>query len=522
MQLILSGGGGGGVCQRRKRTYFAMTLPIGRRHAAVPGSGTGRGVGESLILKRREREDFLGTYSECVKGFSKMNARAEWEHSLHLKSENVDVQRTFHHLKNQHESQLHSRRLRLAELYNREMEEWKAACLTNVETPEDRKHKMIQRALELKERREQERRAIVEEKRLQQYRESCDDLRHTDSMKLQTIVLKERDGQLDERKRLLEEERKYEAQMAELWELDRQKKEERERMDKESAIKRNEEVKTILDLQVDLYKKRRAEDDALKQEEDQLLLEEWERLRKVEEQIEMQARQNEINRAMDVKAFNHERVEVSRREMERERQYDMKLLELALAQEAETQRREREAQEKFRQDQLEYQRMLKKQMEAEAEDLSYLDKIRQDMENQVWAKRDAQHSAEEAARQELMRQVMISREQQMIMKQQKRQQNKQDDITYMDDLKRETEEALQKELRQQEEKRQELKRNQSEVLRQQEEKRLLDEQKQQADFLELKRMQLAEKHHKQRVSQLATQLPPTNHRRKTAQWYFDA
>lgn len=98
---------------------------------------------------------------------------------------------------------------RLAELYNSEMVAWKDECLANVETPEDRKQKcvvvlvppnddvdcimncselegmftyvcvyvrvkrMIQRALELKERREQERRAIVEEKRMQQYRCVC-------------------------------------------------------------------------------------------------------------------------------------------------------------------------------------------------------------------------------------------------------------------------------------------------------------------------------------------------------------
>jgi hypothetical protein len=78
---------------------------------------------------------------------------------------------------------------RLAELYNRELEEWKQACLANMETPEDRKAKyvaidpgtqgksvsyivfsMVQRALELKARRERERMAIVEEKRLQHYR----------------------------------------------------------------------------------------------------------------------------------------------------------------------------------------------------------------------------------------------------------------------------------------------------------------------------------------------------------------
>lgn len=93
-------------------------------------------------------------------------------------------------------------------------------------------------ALDLKARRERERRAIVEEKRLQQYRydspsclpcslevfgmqlmlcklcalfvcscsESCDDCRVEDSRKVQTFVLQDRDKQLDERKRLEEEE----------------------------------------------------------------------------------------------------------------------------------------------------------------------------------------------------------------------------------------------------------------------------------------------------------------------------
>lgn len=97
---------------------------------------------------------------------------------------------------------------------------------------------MIQRALELKERRERERRAIVEEKRMQQYRyeccffclivvfyereshceclltgmcvgtfsESCDDCRVEDSRKVQKVVLSDRDKQLDERKQIEEEE----------------------------------------------------------------------------------------------------------------------------------------------------------------------------------------------------------------------------------------------------------------------------------------------------------------------------
>ncbi|GLD91867.1 hypothetical protein PINS_up000400 [Pythium insidiosum] len=486
------------------------------------GRGASRGVGETLILKRRQRDDTLAHYSECVKGFSKMNARAEWEQTLAVKADVTQVQRTVKQLRNQQESQLHSRRLRLAELYNREMEEWKEACLANVETPEDRKQKMIQRALELKERRERERLALAEEKRMQHYRESCDDLRVEDSKKIQQMVLKDRGSQLEERKRLEEEERKFEDKMAQLWHEDRLKKEERERRDRELAAKRDAEVKAILDLQVDLFKKRRQAEEEHKHTEDKELLEEWERLKFVEDELERQRKMNDIQRAMDVKRFNQERVEASRAAAEREREYDRRLLELALAQEAETKRLEREQQEKFKQDQLEYQQMLKKQMEMEAEDLSYLDKIRQDMENQVWAKRDAQHNAEEAARQELLRQVIESRNQQMELKKEQQIKHKHDDIAYMEQLKRETEEALQKELREQEERRLELKRTQSELLRQQEERRIAEEQKRQAEYLELKRMQLAEKKHKERVAQFSSQVPSTNYRRKTAQWYFDA
>ncbi|KAG7390633.1 hypothetical protein PHYPSEUDO_007095 [Phytophthora pseudosyringae] len=495
-----------------------MAAPASTRHSG-PGA---RGVGESLILKRRQREDHLASYEASVKGCARLNSRADWEDSLYDKGENRQVQRAVVQLKNQHESQLHSRRLRLAELYNREMEAWRDECLANVETPEDRKQKMIQRALELKERRERERQAIVEEKRMQQYRESCDDCRVEDSNKVQRIVLNDRDKQLEERRLIAEQERELEIKMALLWEEDRLKKEERDRRDVEMVIKRNEEMKNILDLQVDLVQKRKAETEERKRREGYEQLSEWERLKQVEEDLEQRNREKEMMRALDVKKFNQERVEATRLASARERLYDERLLEQALSQEAETQRRERELQDKFRQDQLEHQRMLKRQMETEAEDLSYLDKIRKDMEDQVWAKRDAQHNAEEAARQELLRQVLISRTNQIETKRAHKIQAKDEDTDYMNQLKRDAEEALQKELREQEERRKELKRTQSDLLRQQEERRLAEEQKQQAEFLELKRMQHAEKQHKERVKEFSSHMPPTSYRRKKAQWYFDA
>lgn len=88
--------------------------------------------------------------------------------------------------------------------------------------------------------------------------------------------------------------------------------------------------------------------------------------------------------------------------------------------------------------------MLKRQMETEAEDSSYLDKLRKDMEDEVWAKRDAQHNTEEAARQELLRQVLISRNNQIETKRSNKIQAREEDTAYMNQLKRDAEEALQK------------------------------------------------------------------------------
>lgn len=82
--------------------------------------------------------------------------------------------------------------------------------------------------------------------------------------------------------------------MAQLWEEDRLKKEERERMDRETAARRNEEMKAILDLQVQLFKQYKEAGEQHKRAEEQELLAEWERLKRVEEELREHHRQSEI------------------------------------------------------------------------------------------------------------------------------------------------------------------------------------------------------------------------------------
>ncbi|RHY91244.1 hypothetical protein DYB35_001640 [Aphanomyces astaci] len=482
---------------------------------------TPRGVGEQSIMKRRNREDSLSMYTGVVKGLSHMNARADWETKLHDKAGVRDTLNVLKTLKNQDESNLASRRLKLATLMNAEMDAWKQMCLHNVESPEERKQKMIARATELKTRREAARKAFVEEKRQQQYRESCDDNRTLESAHIVAQVVQDRDKQLEERQRILEEEKAFEARMAELWAEDKAKKDARDKADVQRILTNNHEVKTILDVQVSLIHARQAEEAAIKEQEDRDLLATWKLHEQIENELDAEIKRKAVARAMDVKKFNQTRSDLTERQARREHEYDTQLLQLALRQEAETDARERALQEKFKRDQLEYQAMLRKQMATEAEDLSYLDAIRKKMEDEVWAKRDAEHRAEDDARQELLAQVLQSRQDQMERKELRKAADAAADAAYMARMQRESDEALQKELTDQDKRKWDAKRNQVDVVAQKAQTKALMEKQKQTEFLDMKRMALSEKQHKLKLAQLATQQPTLNFRRKTSEWYFD-
>lgn len=381
---------------------------------------------------------------------------------------------------------------------------------------------MIKRAKELKQKRETERLKLVQEKRLQQYREACDDLRSLDSHRRTLEAVEGRKPQLEERQRQLDQERQYETEMDHLWEQQRQKKIQREEKDKQDAMNRNVEVKSILDLQVRLYEQRVAAEREEKELEDQKLIKLWQEQGRTEAQKERQLKMDEIKRAAQVKQFNRERAAVSGEAARQEREYDMKLLELALEREAQAEAKEKALQEQFKREAIEYQEMLKRQMEIEAEDLSYLDEIRKKMEDEVWEKRDAVHNAEARAREELLQAVLKSREEEIRRKTELEEKQKISDQIYMSKIRQENEMELQRELDQQEERARAAKGHSDLIKKQMIQRRASIEREQQEKFLEWKRMQQAEKQHQELVKSMAEQKLESRHKRKTAEWYFNS
>lgn len=149
----------------------------------------------------------------------------------------------FEDRKKEYEQKLLVRRRNLADLYNQEMELWRKECLAKVETPADRKARIMERAYALRDAREKARLEYVRKKLDDQWRDSCDDARTLDSKALLRFMNDERLNQIKEKREkkqmLSQQEDKFfeewNRQLEELAKRDAQKNEYRRRVDRETS-----------------------------------------------------------------------------------------------------------------------------------------------------------------------------------------------------------------------------------------------------------------------------------------------
>merc|ERR1712139_412117 len=131
------------------------------------------------------------------------------------------------------------------------------------ESPQQRMDKMAVRAYELKKRREDERKAFVQEKLYQQWRDGIDDLRTMDCEIVQLKTIAGRDHQLFEKDLAREEEAHHNRVFDQLWYEGYLAKIEREEREKELKEERRGQQKGVLKFQLDMKAKRLAEDKAV-------------------------------------------------------------------------------------------------------------------------------------------------------------------------------------------------------------------------------------------------------------------
>jgi len=380
---------------------------------AILARPTNKRPAEHLILERRRIQD-LREKSIADSEYNKQcDLRSAWVLATDKNIEKNCISREMNKYLQAEEMCLDKRREKLRELlvaeddcYVREMESME-------ETIEDRQNNMRERANFLKEKREAERRAYVEEKLDEKFREECEELRSEFSKQTRDEIFKDRQMQMEMKGDQKAREEGIEKFYANLWEADTKAKEIREEMETKERLQRDRECLEVLNLQKRALKHQREEEQLVKKMEAEWLKEEASLRAYEEEQLknEKKEKQRNARRARDISVKLKNRKEA--REKQEELAMDMKILDKILR---DTENEATEDSNRKIQKRDEMQRFMhyvaKTRSEAEEEEHRLEHLINNEVQDK-WKEKDARMKLEKKARRTLMENVLKTREQQI-------------------------------------------------------------------------------------------------------------
>lgn len=242
-----------------------------------------------------------------------MAQRAHWENSSAKLIEKRIVRNRIEDMRKRKASDLESRKAKLAALLEAEDRMYEKEFNDNLETPEQVRQKMWERLQELKGIREQERQAEVQKRLDMKFKTSNDDLRKEDSQFYNFGTAIEREKQLIDKRRQHEQRMLEEQIYSQLWELDGQKKLEREITEQAEKKQKISDTMAVLEWQKQTRDlQRNAEVDAI-QREREMLKTQW----AIEDEKERKAEHERflLNRERNLDLIHHNAQEKQIREI---------------------------------------------------------------------------------------------------------------------------------------------------------------------------------------------------------------
>merc|ERR1711920_615726 len=349
-----------------------------------------------------------------------------WENQMNGVLRTNRVKAKVANMQSQLHADLQERRRMLAEKLHAEMKACEKEMMEREETPQQRMDKMAVRAYELKRRREDERKAVVQEKLYQQWRAGIDDLRSMDSQIVELRTIADRDFQLDEKAIVAAEEKAHDEFYDKLWHEGYLAKIEREEREKEMKRERNEQQTKTLGVQLQMKQQRVQED------KDQEAIEavEMKKLWAVQEKEEKEAAVQAVVNAKKErkKADEYMAIQQAQRGEEEliEKEFDRNFVNGVLERERKLTEQEEEEKRRAKKKAIEFTEALKVEMARKAESEGQLIKLQHEESERQWAKRYLQWEKEELARRSLMEEVYTDRAEQVHLKQQVRDHLKQE------------------------------------------------------------------------------------------------
>lgn len=379
-----------------------------------------KNVENKAIERRRNEEDRLRHFQSAVEADRSNFQIATWENQTAQMMKAQTVQRVAKNIEDGENEKLRQRRQRLALLLSSDDEVYRTELAGLHETSKQKAQRMVHYARQLKQAREDKRQKFAQEMYNRQWREGCDDLRMIDSERFgqqcNEEIQQQRLEKLRMREQSIHEQKKYD----ELWEIERQKKIQREEEETRYRQAFNYETKVALQQQMSEAQAQRMAD-----------AEEQERLRaafakQMEDDAEV-ARQKQAELAEQkrrhmakITEFNDKTLAAKAETQRRQEEQDARDLAMQLAAMQAESEEKAANKAKMREDALNYQSYLRQRKEEERVMDIELERLVKDEMDRANSKRDMQWMRERLAREQLLKDVYEGRAIQVIQKEKER------------------------------------------------------------------------------------------------------
>lgn len=392
----------------------------------MAGRAAGRVVASDHQIQLRRRQDaVLAVAQTGIHEDHMLRQRAKFEVRTHTKIARNQELRMMDKIQARHDETLQLRRERLAQLLSEEQEQYDEELDKLAETQEGRRDRIAQQAVDMRTEREHLRRQLADQQKQRAFRASCAPLREANSKAILLKVAADRAEQMKWEAAKKEQEKNETRVYDEMWEEDRQLKEQRAARDKQRMRDTNERHRKHLTLQADCNATAKAAKAQAILEEGQAMKQEFQRQLDEDAEAERRRRQKRLDFAAKNKEYNNELERIKDIERQHEMAEDKKFLSELVAKVKEDEERDRQQRRQMREDAVKNMRDVEQQMKRQAGAQSDLDRLWQEENDKEWNKREMKWRAEQQQRDDLLRDTYKGRAGQVQEVQNERKNNKQ-------------------------------------------------------------------------------------------------
>ncbi|XP_073681358.1 cilia- and flagella-associated protein 53 [Garra rufa] len=364
---------------------------------------------DDIFLRRRKQEAVRNEVLEFTKNQSSCDVRMRWESNTQRRMVSATISRRLQEAREQYQMDIDERRERLRELLESEEREIFREMEAKKESVSERQAKMLERATTLRERRESERQRLAAEKLDQLFREQSEELRAVQMKRRQDEVCNERAAQIRTKEVVQRMQQEEDSLFAQMWESDRQAKDERYNQEVQRQRENNLQQKAFLQAQMETTEQQRLQAKQLKQEEAQLLvfviyfnrINQPKQTRQKLQDQEKRRKQLDLSLRLKMKRLARDRQE--------ELALDMSILEQLMTEERDEKQDEVLKKLERQEEQRRYREYLAEQLEEQKQQEAETEQLFESELQQAWARRETQWRQEKTARDRLMKDVMDTR-----------------------------------------------------------------------------------------------------------------